>query len=195
MGRVFGSLPDQALFDLAVAKEGIDIDILFHQLRRIRHPAGRGIALPERTGGEIHSRRRVHVRMSLQIGTHFPERDEVLFREKAQLAQHRIESRRTMSLGKDEPVAVRILRIFRIHTHLLVIQICHVIDSTQTSAGMTRLCRMRIFNDMPSGCVRKQLQFLDSLRCHVLYFSSSELLIKSEDPAPPRPADSIITIT
>ncbi len=117
--RVLERLPLRALGDLAVAAERPHaerqpVELLPRQRHadRVRQP------LAERAGGDVdpgNPRRR----MPLEDRVELPIGEELLLRDRAGGAEHRVEERRGVALREDEPVVVRVVRVLEVVAQVL----------------------------------------------------------------------------
>ncbi len=125
-----GSFPDLALFELAVAEERIDAVIFLIDSGCKCHAARCRNSLSEGTRTHIESWEILHGRMSLQAGAELAEGLKLFLREVPFLCHNGIKRRAGMSLGKDEAITVRVLRVLRIDMHFLKIK-----ESVDVSCG------------------------------------------------------------
>ena len=113
--------PDNALVQLAVAENGIDLGRRAVELERHRHALSGREALTERASGHLDAGS-VHARMACKTAHaaqshHFLNGEEALFREVA------VKHRRCVTLREHEPVAVGIIGLGCVKVHVLLIKI------------------------------------------------------------------------
>ena len=106
MGGEHGRLPHLALLALAVAEHREDEAVLAGQAQAGRQARGHGKPLAERAGGHLHAGQQVASR-DAPAGACPSLRSvvQLLGREVAGVGERRVERRRRMPLGQDEPVA------------------------------------------------------------------------------------------
>ena len=61
--------------------------------------------------------------MALQVATNMAQGLKIIFGEEPALGEHGNTGRGAVTLGEDEPVAIRAARVARVDVHLLKIQI------------------------------------------------------------------------
>ena len=135
--------PALALFHLAVAQDGVDVDGLTGVLGTQCHAAGGRHALTQTAGGHIHARGLVHVGVALQIAADLTQGLKVFHREIAALCQRCIQCRCCMALGQHQTVAVGHLGILRVNVHFHEIEVAQQLGDIQTAARMAALCAVR----------------------------------------------------
>ena len=117
--RVLERLPLRALGDLAVAAERPDAERQpVELLAGERHADRVRQALAERAGRDVDPRdpRR---RVPLEDRVELPVRQQLLLRDRAGGAEHRVEERRRVALREDEPVVVRVVRVVEVVAQVL----------------------------------------------------------------------------
>ena len=134
-----GGLPDLALLALAVAQQGVGAIVIAPVLGGNGHAHGGGDALAERTGGHVDARGVVHVGMALQVAADMAQRLEILLGEESALGEHGVQTRRAVTLGKHEAIAVGLAGIGRVDVHFLKVQIGHDVGSAERTARMAGL--------------------------------------------------------
>lgn len=92
-------LPHLALFNFAIAQNGIDTVVLVPQLTGQRHTAGGTDALTQRTGGKINAGGLIHIGVALQTGTDRAEGGQLLLGEEALFRQHSVQRRAGVTLA------------------------------------------------------------------------------------------------
>ena len=132
-------LPALALFHLAIAKDGVDIDRLFADLCAQSHAAGGGHTLTQTAGGHIHARRLIHVGVALQVAADLAQGLEVFHREEPALGQRSVERRSGVALGQHQTVAVRLFRSLGVNIHIHEIEVRQHLGDVQTAARMAAL--------------------------------------------------------
>ena len=132
-------LPALALFHLAIAKDGVDIDRLFADLCAQSHAAGGGHTLTQTAGGHIHARRLIHVGVALQVAADLAQGLEVFHREEPALGQRSVERRGGVALGQHQTVAVRLFRSLGVNIHIHEIEVRQHLGDVQTAARMAAL--------------------------------------------------------
>ena len=116
-------LPHLSLGKLTVTEQRIDIDVLAQILCALCHPCRCGNPLPERARRHIDTRREVHIRVPLQTSVDMTQRQKFIHGKEAAVSKCRIETGCHVSLREDKAVTIRIVRILRINTDLLVVEI------------------------------------------------------------------------
>ena len=89
-GGEHGRLPNLAFLNFAVSQHGINAIVSMIQLAGQRHSYRSGDALSQRTGGHIHPRSALHVRMPLKHGASVAQPLDLLFGEEALQGQRAI---------------------------------------------------------------------------------------------------------
>lgn len=82
-----------------------------------RKARGHGKSLAERASGHLHAGQQVGIGMPLQARAELAQGVQLVDREEAGVGQRRIERRRRMPLGQDEPVAAGLVRVGRVVVH------------------------------------------------------------------------------
>jgi hypothetical protein len=104
----FHRLPHAALRHLGVAEQHEDASGRTVEAHRERLAEPDGEPLAERPGGHVDPRQLGHrSRMSLHRGAEPAERHQLLFRDRSDRLQRRVEGRRGVALRHDEPVGGR----------------------------------------------------------------------------------------
>ncbi|CDC60952.1 unknown [Clostridium sp. CAG:448] len=153
MGSKHACLPNLSFFALAVADDGIGTVILPRHFCGNCHAAGGGNTLSERACGHIHAGDMLHIRVSLQDGVRLPQCFQHFYREIPAQCQRRIKPGCGVPFGQHQPVAIRILRFFRIDPHFLKIQKRQKLGNRKRPARMTGLCCVcRFQNTEPDLC-------------------------------------------
>ena len=93
-----GSLPDLALFNLAVAQECIDAVVLVELLAGQRHANSGGNALAKGAGAHVNARSIVHVWVTLKARVERAESLELLLGEETALSQNAVKCRSNVTL-------------------------------------------------------------------------------------------------
>ena len=101
----------------------------------------------------------LQTRMSLQMRTDVTKRLKILHREKSAVSQCGIQTRSCVSLGKNETVTLRILRVLRINIHFFKIKIRKYVCCGKRSARMTGFGSMNTRNDALSHLNSHLLKF------------------------------------
>jgi hypothetical protein len=99
---------------------------------------GLGEALAERPGTDLHPGGLVHVGMALQVAAETAKRLQVVPGKITGFGQADIEGRGSMSLGKDETVAVLPSRVAGVVAHGMEIERGQYIDGRKAATGMPR---------------------------------------------------------
>ena len=120
-------LPDLSFGKLTVAEQCVDVDVLAKILRALCHARSRRKPLTKRACRHVDAGREVHIRMPLQARADMTEGQQFLHGEKSAVRQCRIEPRCNVPLGKNKAVAVRIMRVFRIDTNFLLVEIGEIV--------------------------------------------------------------------
>ena len=131
------SFPAFAFLDLAVAQQGVDVDVAAGLLGGQCHAAGGADALAQRAGAHVHTGDGVHVGVALQVAVGVAQRGQVGHREEAALRQRGIQAGGAVALAKYKTVAVGVLRLFGVNAHLAEIQIGQNVRRGQAAARMT----------------------------------------------------------
>ena len=131
--------PALALFDLAVAHDGIDVQGLACVLGTQCHAGGGRDALAQAAGGHIHARHTVHIGVALQVAADLAQSLEVFHREEAALGQRCVQAGGCVALGEHQTVTVRVLRSLRIDVHLYKIEVGQHFGDVQAAARMAAL--------------------------------------------------------
>ena len=139
MGGEHGGLPDLALGQLAVAQQGVDVEVLPQVLGALGHPGGGGEALAQRAGGHVHAGDGVHVGVPLEEGVDVPQPGQLLHREVAPQRQGGVEPGGGVALGEDEPVPVLPAGGLGVDAHFLEVEIGKDVGGGQAAAGMAGL--------------------------------------------------------
>ena len=108
-GRRFPYLP---LVQLSVADQGVGLEIFFIEAARQRAPDGNRQSLPERARGRLDAGQTAHVGMPLERTSQLAQGQKKFGVEITRTGQRRVKRRATVSLGKNEAVAVRPFGIF-----------------------------------------------------------------------------------
>ena len=140
MGGRHQRLPDLALLTLAVAEDGIDVDILLLHLRAERHAHRDGAALTERAGGRVHAGDLLAVGVALQDAVQLTEILELIAADEAALGQHRVVARGRVALAQHEAVALRHLGVLRINAHVVKKHAHHQLHRREGTTGMAAAC-------------------------------------------------------
>ena len=107
--RLVECLPDRSLGELGVAAQDPHVERqLVEVLARDRHTDADGQALAERAGGDVDPRDR-RGRVALQARAELAVSHELLVADRADGLEHRVAERRSVTLGVDEVVVVRVL--------------------------------------------------------------------------------------
>ena len=117
MGGEHGRLPHLTLLALAIAEHREDEAVLAGQAQAGRKARGHGKSLAERASGHLHAGQQVGIGMPLQARAELAQGVQLVDREEAGVGQRRIERRRRMPLGQDEPVAAGLVRVGRVVVH------------------------------------------------------------------------------
>jgi len=123
LGGGHHGLPDLALGQLAVAKNGVDAVVLVGLLAGQRHAGRHGNALAQGAGGHVDAGIIVHLDVAGHVALDAAEHFEVFHGEEAAQRQHGVDGGRAVALGHHKPVAVGVLRVLGIDAHLGEIQI------------------------------------------------------------------------
>ena len=141
VGRKHKGLPALALFDLAVAHDGVDPPHLIQplDLGAQGHAAGGGDALAQAAGGHIHAGDGVHIGVALQAAAQLAQGGQLLRGEKAALGQGCIKGRGRMALGKDQPVPLGPGGVGGVDPHLPEVQKGQHLRDGQAAARVAAL--------------------------------------------------------
>ena len=115
--RQRGRFPHRALGAFAVAHQHIGAVVQVVEPRAQRHAHADAQALAQRAGRHVHERQ-ARRRMAFQVAAELAQLEQVLHREQPRLRPGRIEQRRGVALGKNEPVVVVVMGILRVVTHV-----------------------------------------------------------------------------
>ena len=159
-------LPAFALLDLAIAQQGVDIDVAAGLLGSQRHAAGGRNALTQTAGAHIDTGHGVHVGMPLQVAVGVAQGGQVSDREETALRQRGIQAGRAVALAQDKAVAVGVLRLLGINAHLAEIQVSKGIRCGQAAARMTAPGTVGGFDHTHAHAGRSQFQLQRFQFCH-----------------------------
>ena len=159
-------LPAFALLDLAIAQQGVDIDVAAGLLGSQRHAAGGRNALTQAAGAHIDTGHGVHVGVPLQVAVGVAQSGQVGDREETALRQRGIQAGRAVTLAEHEAVTVRILRLLRVNAHLAEIQVSKNVRCGQAAARMTAAGTVGSLDDTHAHAGRSQFQLQRFQFCH-----------------------------
>ena len=133
VGRCHEGLPNLALLALAVAQQGIDLAVLMLHLGTQGHAHGDGTALAQGAGGGVHAGD------LLAVGENAVELAEILElipADEAHLRQDRIVAGGRVALAQHETVPIGVVRVLRIHMHVVEKQASHQVCRRQGTTGV-----------------------------------------------------------
>src|SRR6266702_3188939 len=111
------SFPDPALGALTISHQNIGAVIQLVESRAQRHAHAGAQSLSEGASRHVHERQ-ARCGMAFEVAAELAKLEQFLRREKPRLGLGRIEQRRRMTLGKNEPVVVVIMRVLRVKAHV-----------------------------------------------------------------------------
>ncbi len=111
------SFPHPALGALTISHQNIGAVIQLVESRAQRHADAGAQSLSEGACRHVHERQ-ARCRMAFEVAAELAKLEQFLRREKPRLGPGRIEQRRGMTLGKNEPVVVVIMRVLRVKAHV-----------------------------------------------------------------------------
>ena len=109
--------PHGAFRAFAVAEQDIGAVVQVVQPRAQRHADADAQALAQRAGGDIHERQ-ARGRMAFEVAAELAELEQFLHREEPGLGPGRVQQRRGVAFGEDEPVVVVVVGVLRVVTHV-----------------------------------------------------------------------------
>ena len=156
--------PDLAFLAFAVADQAVNAVILAGKFIGDCHAVCRRKSLTEGACAHVDAGREVHIGMTLQAAVDLTEREQLLFRDDSFFRKRRVEQRGGMSLGENEPVAVRDFhgfpcRVFRGDIHDLKKQQCHDFRCAERAARMSAFRVGNLTDDIPPDIPRVKFQF------------------------------------
>ena len=137
LGSCHEGLPDLALFDLAVAQDGVDTVVLLVHLAGQSHANSSGDALTQRAGGHVNALDVVHLSVAGHVAVNAAEELQILLGEEAALCQDGIQSGGAVTLGQDETVPVRVCGVLGIHVHHVEVQNSQSVHGGERTAQVT----------------------------------------------------------
>ena len=151
-------LPHLTLLALAVAQDGVDLNILPLVLGAQGHAHRQGDALAQRAAGGVHAGDLLHIRVALENTVELPEIGELRLVKKTQLRQHAVIAGSGVALAENEPVPVRIFRILGVHAHFRK-NAAHQLHRRQGAAGVAAARVGRHVDDVPADLGAEFFQF------------------------------------
>ena len=103
--------------------------------------------LPQRTSGHIHERQ-ARRGMAFNIAAQLAQGEQIFRRQETSLRPRGIEQRGRVAFGENEPVVVRVARVFGIVAHVAKKKSRHQIGGRAARAGMTTPGRGRGIDGM-----------------------------------------------
>ena len=135
-GGGHGGFPDLPLGQLSIAAEGVAAVALAPKPGGQRHAYGSAQPLAQGTGGHIHPRHMVHIRMPGIMALDGTEKFHIFHGEEAPQCQNGVQSGRTMPLGEHKAITPGPFGLGRSHMHLVKIKSGEHIHTGEGAAGM-----------------------------------------------------------
>ena len=148
--------PHRALRAFAVAEQDISPVVQIVEPRAQRHADPHGQALAQRAGRHIHERQ-ARRRMAFQVAAELAELEQFLHREQPRLRPGRVQQRRGVAFGENEPVVVVVMGILRVVTHVPEEQGRDQVRRRTTRSRMPAARRRRRRNRMNPQLMRDAL--------------------------------------
>ena len=129
-------LPDLPLLRLTVTDDQVGVGVLLLDLLAECDTDSGTRSLSKGSGGEIHTRRLIHVAVAREIRPILVQSVQPLFGEVTLQCKGRIDCRTSMALREDCPVTILSGGILRVHSHLMEIEVTQKFDYRHGSADM-----------------------------------------------------------
>ena len=159
MRRKQRCLPDFALLAFAVTDDGIDTHIRAVHLRCLGHADRGEDPLAERARRYVDAADLQPITVARQVRPVLVERQQLLAAQKPAQAQKRVDGWGRMSLGHDEPVTLRPVRVLIIQAHGVIEQNRERVHDQHGAADMAvakrRDRRQRKLARLPGLCFKK----------------------------------------
>ena len=154
-------LPDNALVQLAVAENGVDLRRGLVELERHRHALSGGEALTEGASGHLDAGG-VHIGVARKAA-HTAQGGHLLNGEEALLRQIAVEHRGGVALGEHQTVAVGVVGVVCVNIHVLLIQIGEYLAHRERASRMSGLCRVDSGQNIDSEASAQLVELCNTL--------------------------------
>jgi len=159
IAREHGGFPVLSFFNLAIADHDEGVEVFLVEPGRERHADADGDSLSQRAGIGFEHGKKPFIRMALERRAEFAQSGEDGVVNVSGVGKNGVKRGTAVTLGQDEAVAVRPLRVGRIDPHGIEIKLDDQLNRRKRTTGMPRFGRAGHFNNVAAYTLGDRLKF------------------------------------